>query len=122
MRMTKRNAGIYMLPLGGLILLYGLWCLRPMLVGPELVFPATVPSKAREMIEDRYPQPGFNLKEALWLMRHPFEKRRRIDFRHWKRPDGSHHSVHVPYEVTYEFFEEEGEWSFVRESPLRSVH
>jgi hypothetical protein len=120
--MAKRNARISMLLLCGLILFYGLWCLRPMLIGHELVVPATVPSNAREMIEDRYPLPGFNLKEALWLMRHPFEKRRRIDFRHWKRPDGSHHSVHVPYEVTYEFFEEEGEWSFVRESPLRSVH
>lgn len=122
MAMTKRRAGIYMLTFGGLTLLYGLWCLRPMLIGQELVFPATVPSNAREVIEDRYPQRGLNLNEALWLVRHPFQKRRRVEFTHWEMPDGSHHSVHVPYVMSYEFLEKEGEWSFVRESPLRSVH
>ena len=129
MAMTKRTARIFMLPfVGGLVLLYCFWCLRPMLLGHELVFPASVPSDARKVIEDRYPDPTFNLREALGLMRHPLQKRRhfeftrRIEFTHWKMPDGSHHSVHVPYGISYEFLEMDGHWTFVRESRLMSIH
>ncbi len=111
-----------MLPIGGFILVYWLWCLRPLLIGPELIFPASVPSNARRVIEARYPRPSFSFKEALDLARQPLRKRPRVQFKHWMKPDGRHHSVHVPYGLAYEFVTKDEEWTFVREARLASIH
>ena len=120
--MSKPTAVRFIMPAGGLVFLYCLWCLRPQLLGPKLVFPESVPGHAREVIRKRYPPEPFDVRRGMELLRQPFEGRARVSFTHWTKPEGRHHTVHIPYVRLYEFEEADGKWSFVREGPLMSIH
>jgi hypothetical protein len=73
-------------------------------------------------VRERYPREPFELRRAIDLLQHPFGGRDLVTFTHWTKPDGRHHTVYIPYSVLYEFEEIDGDWSFVSEGHLMSIH
>ena len=121
--MRKKTAYRIFLPIGVVSLAWTLWCLRPILWGPRLTFPANVPLKAQHFIQEKYPTRKLTAGYLAELLFRPFEERMtpvHLKYRHahWNgdpsdpADPGEHwtHFVHITDGMVFEFWDDN--WEF----------